>query len=551
MDMTLSVVRFHNAPPRQAMTFTVGENGCEIGRSPDSDVVLPDPDRWVSSNHATIGFRSGRFFLVDKSSNGTFLNNGSARVPPGQEIELNDGDELTIGTYDIRVSIAEARESATDVVDPFGRREPSNGASNVFDPFDQQRPVDGRYDQRGFPRGAAGGGDLLDRPVTASERSADLPGGEATPDILDMVDSDSGPNLDMMDPSAEALEPQPQESRTEPSQVADGLMLGDLDEVAPGEPRINLEGDAVGAGGSQPDHTPQENAYFHAPNAIPEDYDLLGSDPRNQEEIGSEVRYAPSLEESEPKAEPDLATARSSEQTGVRSRVNEQPVVPNPARTPMQEAPPSSLPQSARIAEEAIAAFLSGLGCTDKMPPPRELAEHMQTAGALLFALTEGVISVMRSRSSFKSELRIEMTTIRSVENNPFKFSVDAHDALDNLLFRRAKGFLPPVQAAKEALDDVQAHEMAMLTGLRATLKALLARFDPTKLEQQFRKESVFDNLLPMAKKAKCWDALVDVYAEIAADTSNDFLNLFGDSFTQAYEEQIHKLKGSRRRALD
>lgn len=549
MEMTLSVVRFHNAPPRQAMIFTVGESGCEIGRSTDNDVVLPDPDRWVSSHHATIGFRDGRFFLVDKSSNGTFLNNGSARVPTEHEIELNDGDELTIGTYDVRVCIAEVRESATDIVDPFGRRQSSNGAASVFDPFDQQRPVDGRYDQHDFQQGAAGGGDLLHRPVTASDRSADQPEGEATPDILDMVASDSGPDLGIGDPSADGVKPQPPESRTEPSQGGDGLMFGDLGEVAPGEPHIDLGGGAVSAGDSQPDHTPQENAYFQAPNAIPEDYDLLGADSRTQEEIDSEERHAPSLDESKPK--PDLASPGTSEQADVRCGVTEAPVVPSPARTPMREMTPSSLPKPAGNAEEAVAAFLRGLGCADKTQAPRELPELMQTAGALLGALTEGLLSVMRSRSSFKSELRIEMTTIRSVENNPFKFSVDAEDALDNLLFRRGKGFLPPVQAAKEALDDVQAHEMAMLTGLRATLKALLARFDPTKLERELHKESVFDNLLPMAKKAKCWDALAEVYAEIAADTSNDFLNLFGDSFTQAYEEQIHKLKESRRRALD
>ncbi len=39
------------------------------------------------------------------------------------------------------------------------------------------------------------------------------------------------------------------------------------------------------------------------------------------------------------------------------------------------------------------------------------------------------MIAVMIARASFKSELRLEVTTIRSRENNPFQFCVDTDDA--------------------------------------------------------------------------------------------------------------------------
>jgi type VI secretion system protein len=107
MDLlTLTVIRYENRVPDQAVTARIGDVGGTIGRSPDNDLVLPGPDRSVSRHHANIQFRAGRFFLTDTSStNGTYLNNAAAAVPEGQEIELQDGDELSIGAYDLRVTI--------------------------------------------------------------------------------------------------------------------------------------------------------------------------------------------------------------------------------------------------------------------------------------------------------------------------------------------------------------------------------------------------------------------------------------------------------------
>jgi len=42
-----------------------------------------------------------------------------------------------------------------------------------------------------------------------------------------------------------------------------------------------------------------------------------------------------------------------------------------------------------------------------------------------------------------------------------------------------AKGYLPPVESFQEASDDIQAHQMALLSGLRAALGSLIALFDP------------------------------------------------------------------------
>jgi type VI secretion system FHA domain protein len=159
--------------------------------------------------------------------------------------------------------------------------------------------------------------------------------------------------------------------------------------------------------------------------------------------------------------------------------------------------------------------------------------------------MTEGLMAVMMARASFKSELRLEVTTIRSRDNNPFQFCVDADDALERLLWRHSRGFLDPPDAVHKTFDDIQAHQMAMIAGLRAAMRALLGRFQPDQLEQHFERQSHLDKLLPMARKSKCWDLFVSTFDQVADDAAEDFMRLFGDAFNRAYEEQVRRLNAA------
>jgi len=137
MELILSVVRYQDRPAQAALTVRIGTAGGTIGRSPDNALVLADPDRYVGRQHAAISFRDGAFFLTDTSTNGTFVNNAAERLSEGQEVELHDGDELSIGAYEIRVSHEASQPQPVTPVAPFvgGRPEfesyalpPSGGA---------------------------------------------------------------------------------------------------------------------------------------------------------------------------------------------------------------------------------------------------------------------------------------------------------------------------------------------------------------------------------------------------------------------------------------
>lgn len=69
------------------------KGGVTIGRSPGSQIVLPD--EFVSSTHARIFARKQFFFIEDLgSTNGTFIDGrrleGERQIKPGQEIVIGD-----------------------------------------------------------------------------------------------------------------------------------------------------------------------------------------------------------------------------------------------------------------------------------------------------------------------------------------------------------------------------------------------------------------------------------------------------------------------------
>jgi len=474
MDLNLTVIRYQSLPPREAPRARFGINGGTIGRTLNNDLTLPDPERWVSGQHARIHCRNGVFYLSDTSKNGTFVNHAEEPLHQGQEVELHDGDELSVGAYDIRVSLAAAEPQPVPAFDPFASDQPDSG------------PLDG------------------------------MPSVQAVPDILDLV----GPDQDGRQPPL-TLEPEDEA----PADLDDWLAI-EPDAEEPRTPEVSPAPPDVLQAPAEPDHTPDANAFFSPPGAVPEHYDILKDRTHPATDGGTERPEA--VQPAQTSGGSDEAST-DQEQTGVSPTAEETPTI-------------ASKRQTAGGAAE-LSAFLAGLGAGELPADPAARTQFMQTAGLLLRTMIDGLMQVMMARASFKSELRLEMTTIRSKENNPFKFSVDPNDALDHLLFRPSRGFLPPQDAAREAFGDIQRHEMAIVAGLRAALRALLASMDPQKLEQRFQDRSVFDNLLPMARKAKYWDLFNETYDQVSADAAEDFLHLFGEAFSGAYEEQTSRLK--------
>jgi hypothetical protein len=64
-----------------------------IGRDYDCDIILVNDSNEISRHHAQIRIdQSGKFWLMDMSLNGTYVN--GVRIPSNQEVEVNSKDEI-------------------------------------------------------------------------------------------------------------------------------------------------------------------------------------------------------------------------------------------------------------------------------------------------------------------------------------------------------------------------------------------------------------------------------------------------------------------------
>jgi len=79
-----------------------------LGRSPQDDIVLPDPSKGVSRTHAEIRFEGGRYVLVDhQSQNGIWV--AGSRV---SSVALERDVVASIGPYRVRMEAPAAAEPA-------------------------------------------------------------------------------------------------------------------------------------------------------------------------------------------------------------------------------------------------------------------------------------------------------------------------------------------------------------------------------------------------------------------------------------------------------
>ncbi len=125
--LLLQVTRVGAEAPAQPLQASFNPAGGSIGRGGDNDWVLPDPQRYISGRHALISYADGCYLVTDVSSNGVYLNHAETPLGSEGQAALQQGDTLTIGEYDISVSLQQPVDEAADassldsLEDPYAR----------------------------------------------------------------------------------------------------------------------------------------------------------------------------------------------------------------------------------------------------------------------------------------------------------------------------------------------------------------------------------------------------------------------------------------------
>ena len=241
-----------------------------------------------------------------------------------------------------------------------------------------------------------------------------------------------------------------------------------------------------------------------------------------------------------------------------RNKLEGSPAAPEAAApteppTPVASAPrdvspvsrqPAAAAQPLPGAEALWRSLLDGAGIASALPntPTPELLAHI---GTMLRITVGGIHRLLAMRAMAKDDMQAQMTVIQARGNNPLKFAPDAIVALQLLLQPPARGFLGGPAALRDALIDLQSHQVGMMAGMSAALEAVLDRFDPEKLEALLAKRSVFDSLRPGHRRARLWDVYVEHYRALRGEAQKDFQRCFGQAFREAYEAQVRSLEAA------
>lgn len=133
MGLRLQIISRHRQGLGERGSKEFGHAGGTIGRSLESDWVLPDGQRYLSSRHASIDYRSGSYYIVDTSTNGVYVNDAEQPVGRGNPQRLFSGDRLRIGEYEMGVEIDDETDTNAHLTDS-GHVDPVTKAQRVPPP---------------------------------------------------------------------------------------------------------------------------------------------------------------------------------------------------------------------------------------------------------------------------------------------------------------------------------------------------------------------------------------------------------------------------------
>ncbi|MGX5870104.1 type VI secretion system-associated FHA domain protein TagH [Enterobacter cloacae] len=581
MRFTIISTKPGHQPPQSSCDFYAP--GGTIGRGTDNNLVLPDNDRTISRLQAIVHVDAQGECRVTNRGSVTRVVLNDIPLERGRQVELQDGDILGIDDYRIEVTelihdtqpvsrMAASMQQARPTVAPTpapqpkpasaaprGKAEPTAVPSEIWDSLMQEFSIsDSISSNRAKPQPAASH-DPFSQPA-APERNAEDP--------LAMF-NDSEPKLERknVDPdtlfSDEALFKKesifddvtpstlvpPVESKPAPAEEAtdelDPLALFGGSASAPAARNDDPLGLMGGAPLTHPDEiVPEPSAPAPEPEAVPQD-DPLADSPL----FAPEPQDPPRVEEEEPVRNDyagftmptPQAVARSSAQTP-KGRLRIDPV--------KNAAAPSATAQNGEKGEvlqgELLEALLEGMGLSEMQPVPQFDRENMRQLGQILGMFSQGTVALLSSRSILKRGVKADMTMVLDDANNPFKLLPTGKTVLIQMFGTPMPGFMPPTKSVRDALIDLQAHQLGMISGIRAIIAAMLQSFNPEQLEEQAKQNGMTSRLaLPGSRKAALWDYFVRSYGETAGEIEDDFHTLFGEAFLHAYDMEVNQYKDS------
>lgn len=514
------VLTLESGPRSQARNNArLDEGELVIGRGPEANWRIDDPDMFVSRAHCRITGGPDGYLVTDMSSSGLFIDDANYPLGAGNSAKLQNGMRLRLGDYVVWVDLdnATTRPEARPAAANASRAPASLGGDDFFSLRVEEEPKP--------PRPAS-----LPNPFEQPEAGAY----SAAADRAESRSSDAFDDPFSLDPLPSV--PARQSERSADRERADpfGLLAG-----TDGERGTGPETGGGNAGGFSFDAVP-------APPSQPENQSFgFGFDPPVPTPTAPE--HPPWLdipEEAFPAPPPAAFTPAAPPPAAPP------PAAPKPAPPPAAaKALPSRRQQAIRppafpsvpvpgLGDAALReAFLRGLGVDPGEAPPRDAAAEMERFGREYRLMMEGLMQLLRKRAEEKGNARVAQTVVGASEVNPLKFLPGVDDALAAIMAERSPGFLRGENAIVDAVRDLAEHHVRAWRGIQKALRRMIDRFDPAAIEKELEAQSAVGTLFSGGRSAMLWKLYAKRHREIAASAESRFMGEAGADFRDAYEE--------------
>ena len=493
----IRVVSYKEQLPPKEISAEFDEKGGFIGREINGNtLLLEDPHRNISRKHASISFRKGEFFLCNLGSTlPTYLSGRS--LSNGDDAVISDSDRIHIGDYVMQV--VENKNLLNSVDGKLSDEAMQHSLAQSAYHADNQSLADLLADS-------------LQNRFVSKEKAPNLESVSeldpfsisATPTPKQLIPIDFDPFAELSSASNKLPEMAPSNSKGFANELDSAL------ESKERHPSINT---VIGSRNSLLDSA----ALIDTSSVNP--LVALGNLSKSDEEGISSVQSNDTS---------DLQDSVPSLDVKIESSISAVPVE-----------------QFSSDREALLHAFLVGAGIPNLDKSVELTPQLMNLIGQLLRESTQGTIDLLLARALIRSEIRALRTVIAPRENNPLKLSPNVEVALTHLLAPKGKehGFMTPLQAIKDAHNDLRSHQFGFMAGMRAAVSGILDRFNPDRLEKRLSQRTIIDSVFSLNRRAKLWDLFTERYNDISHEAEEDFHVVFGKEFLRAYEAQIAKLE--------
>ncbi|WP_455820025.1 type VI secretion system-associated FHA domain protein TagH [Pseudomonas cerasi] len=591
MRFTIITTKPGQQPPQTHCDFF--PPGGTIGRGVDNNLVLPDDDRTLSRLQAIVHITANGECRLTNRGNVTRVLLNEIPLERGRQVELQDGDILGIEDYQLLVSdLNSVQHPQTERA--ISRSEPDRPAAVVREPVAEKDTTT-----------AAIPSEIWDSLAKEFSISDDLSKRKAVPEMPDAhpLTAPARAERNPEDPLAQLINDAPLDYGQQPK----GSSLFDEGDALFAQQSIFDDRTPSALSAQQNTAPPQAEAPAAELDPLSLFDGESSTDARNHDDpLGLMMGNAVPLAQPEPPSASLSETDRSplfsvGEAPGGHHEVHSQPHSETPRQTPLTEESESGQPETVNpqndyggitlptpqavqrtpsptpkgrlridpvasgrhhaaaeqpntssqssgdaLKGELLDALLEGMGLRDLQPTPQFDREQMLQFGQMLSMFSQGTVALLSSRSILKRGVKADMTVILDDANNPFKLLPSGKTVLMQMFGSRMPGFMPPRQAVRDALIDLQAHQLGMIAGIRAIIASMLQSFNPEQLEEEARQAGSVSRIgLPGSRKAALWEHFVERYGETAGEIEDDFHTLFGEAFLHAYDLEVNQYKDS------